>query len=302
MLRLLSWLAPDPIPESLLEAAGGPFAERVGNDAASGESAAPIPDARDALAELADYSLVKRSDEEPTFAVHRLVQDVTRRTLPESEKLGCLEQALRWVNAGFVGDPQDVRTWPVLEPLAAHARAIAAFADEREFATPTTRLLGNVGLLLETKAQFAEAEPLMRRALEIDEKSFGNDHPDVARDLNNLAQLLQETNRLAEAEPLMRRVLAIFKQSLGPEHPNVATTLNNLAQLLQATNRLAEAEPLMRRALAIDEKSYGNDHPNVAIDLYILTGLLQDTNRLAEAAANAARPGDRREELRTRSP
>ena len=49
----------------------------------------------------------------------------------------------------------------------------------------------------------------MRRALAIDEKSYGADHPAVARDLNNLAQLLQATNRLGEAEPLMRRALAI---------------------------------------------------------------------------------------------
>jgi hypothetical protein len=42
-------------------------------------------------------------------------------------------------------------------------------------------------------------EPLMRRALAIDEKSSGLEHPDVARDLGNLAQLLQTTNRLDEA-------------------------------------------------------------------------------------------------------
>jgi tetratricopeptide (TPR) repeat protein len=107
-----------------------------------------------------------------------------------------------------------------------------------------------------------EAEPLMRRALAIDEASYGAEHP---ADLNNLAQLLQDTNRLAEAEPLMRRALAIDEASYGAEHPDVAIDLNNLAQLLKATNRLSEAEPLMRRALAIDEASYGAEHPNVAI-------------------------------------
>ncbi len=61
-----------------------------------------------------------------------------------------------------------------------------------------------------------------RRALAIDEKSFGPEHPNVAIGLNNLAQLLQATNRLAEAEPLMRRALAIDEKSFGPEHPNVA--------------------------------------------------------------------------------
>ena len=38
----------------------------------------------------------------------------------------------------------------------------------------------------------------MRRALAIDEKSFGADHPNVAITLNNLALLLQATNRLAK--------------------------------------------------------------------------------------------------------
>ena len=123
----------------------------------------------------------------------------------------------------------------------------------------------------------------MRRALAIDERSYGPDHPDVAIRLNNLALLLKATNRMAEAEPLYRRALAIDERSYGPDHPDVATDLNNLALLLQATNRMAEAEPLYRRALAIDERSYGPDHPDVATDLNNLAQLLQATNRMAEA-------------------
>jgi len=124
---------------------------------------------------------------------------------------------------------------------------------------------------------------MMRRALDIDEHSFGTEHPNVASDLNNLAQLLQDTNRLAEAEPLMRRALDIDEKSFGPEHPEVAISLSNLARLLQDTNRLAEAEPLTRRALDIDEQSFGPEHPRVAIRLNNLAWLLQDTNRPAEA-------------------
>jgi tetratricopeptide (TPR) repeat protein len=147
----------------------------------------------------------------------------------------------------------------------------------------TATILNNLAQLLQTTNRLGEAEPLMRRALAIDEKSYGPEHPNVARDLNNLAVLLKDTNRLAEAEPLMQRALAIDEKSYGPEHPEVATNLNNLALLLQATNRLSEAEPLMRRALAIDEKSYGPEHPDVARDLNNLATLLKDTNRLAEA-------------------
>jgi tetratricopeptide (TPR) repeat protein len=119
--------------------------------------------------------------------------------------------------------------------------------------------------LLQATNRLSEAEPLYRRALAIDESSYGPDHPNVAIRLNNLAGLLQDTNRLSEAEPLFRRALAIAEKSYGPDHPEVATDLNNLAGLLRATNRLREAEPLYQRALGIlvhFTRATGHQHPN----------------------------------------
>jgi tetratricopeptide (TPR) repeat protein len=46
-----------------------------------------------------------------------------------------------------------------------------------------------------------DAEPLHRRAIEIDEKILGKEHPDVATRYNNLAVLLQDQGRYDEAEP-----------------------------------------------------------------------------------------------------
>ncbi len=273
LLERLAWLGPEPIPESLLDL---PVPE-------SPEE----PDPRDALVELANYSLVTRDNETPTFTVHRLVQDVTRRSLKNSPDPGpateILGEALRWVDAAFVGDPNDVRTWPTLDPLAPHARAVVRYADAAGIADPTARLMDELARLLYTKSLHSEAEPLMRRVLKIDERSFGAEHPKVALDLSNLAALLLATNRLSEAEPLMRRALEIAEKSFGSEHLNVAIHLNNLAALLLTTNRLSAAEPLLQRAVTIFESSLGADHPNVATALSNLAQLLQDTNRLSEA-------------------
>jgi tetratricopeptide (TPR) repeat protein len=315
LLERLAFLAPDPVPDLLLDVA------------VPGE--ASDTDAYASRAGLYAYSLISAVTVEdggaPAFVVHRLVQNFARRAMSDERRAQALREALEWMDTAFVGDPQDVRNWPVLDPLAPHALAVARAADGEEIAEPTSRLFNQIGLLLKGRADFAQAEPLMRRALAIDESSYGPDHPNVAIRLNNLGALLQATNRLAEAEPLMRRALAIDETNYGPDHPNVAIHLNNLAALLQATNRLAEAEllmrtalvicekslghghpfvancldnlaqllkasdrlaeaePLMRRALAIDESSYGPDHPNVAIRLNNLGALLQATNRLAEA-------------------
>ena len=50
----------------------------------------------------------------------------------------------------------------------------------------------------------------MRRALAIDEKSFGPEHPNVARGLNNLAVLRAELGDWAEATQLHRRAKPIM--------------------------------------------------------------------------------------------
>jgi len=272
LLRRLAWLSPEPIPESLLDmdVPGAPEAAGDGSEA---------------ISQLEGFSLLNRSAEAPTFSVHRLVQEVGRlwqQQLNEPEP-NELEPALRWLNAAFVGNPQDVRSWAVLDPLAPHAKAVAGFADQAGITDQTVGLISQLGLLVFCKAAYSDAEPLMARVVEIFENSLGNERPNVATALNNLASLLQATNRLAESEPLMERVLAIDEASYGNEHPEVATDLNNLAQLLKATNRLAEAEPLMRRALALNEASYGNDHPEVATALNNLAQLLKASNRLAEA-------------------
>ena len=276
LLRRLAWLSPEPIPESLLE---------VAVPAKDGDTAEPI-EALDGLVELDRYSLVSRSRESDSFLLHRLVQEVARQGQLKDPATSQLEPALRWLNAAFHGDAQDVRTWPVLDPLAAHVMAVVGFADGAGLADLTAQLMSALGLLLWSKGGYAEAEPLLRRALAIDEAAYGPVHPDVARDLNNLAWLLKDmdgTNRLAEAESLIRRALAIDEAAYGPEHPDVARDLSTLAALLDKTNRLAEAEPLMRRALAIFEAAYGPEHPKVATALGYLASLLHDTNRLAEA-------------------
>ena len=128
------------------------------------------------------------------------------------------------------------------ESYAAGTRARYGQNDP-EYATA----LNNLAQVLKAMNRLAEAEPLYRRALAIDEMDLGPENPDLATQLNNLAGLLQATNRFGEAEQLYRRALAIHEKSLGPEHQSVSIDLNNLAGLLQDTNRLAEAEPLYRR-------------------------------------------------------
>jgi tetratricopeptide (TPR) repeat protein len=91
-------------------------------------------------------------------------------------------------------------------------------------------------------ARYTEAEPLIRRAIEIDEKALGKDHPEVAAHYNNLALLLEYQGKYAEAEPLYRRAMEIVQTKLGLDHPITVTVRRNYDRL-QARKKQKSGNP-----------------------------------------------------------
>jgi hypothetical protein len=58
---------------------------------------------------------VTRDAAGPFFLVHRLVQDVTRRSFAKEARPLSLVEALRWIDVAFPIDSDDVRFWPQAE-------------------------------------------------------------------------------------------------------------------------------------------------------------------------------------------
>ena len=93
------------------------------------------------------------------------------------------------------------------EPIAANPfRNVANIGPEH----PNVALsLNNLAGLYHDLGNYAEAEPLYRRALTIVEKALGPEHPNVATTLENYAALLRETGRADEAGEMEARAKAI---------------------------------------------------------------------------------------------
>ncbi len=291
LMHWLSWFSSEPIPESILDV---PIKlESLSNDEQN-YYIITSTDINDALINLEAFSLVTRADNEQTFSVHRLVQDVIRRSLQVDKDHRELKIALQWINEAFIGDPDDVRSWIKLKPLIPHVQACSQFAEEYNIFVPTNSLLNTLGVLLLNFAQYTNAESLFRRVIAIDE--FNLDNLQNVNDknyiehffnlpvaLSNLGSLLRSTNRLIESEKFLRKALSKGEEVYGNSHALLAKILNNLASLLQDTFRYQEAEPLVRRALIIDEREYGKHHQTVARDMNNLATLLMNINMLDEA-------------------
>ncbi|MCA9045012.1 MAG: tetratricopeptide repeat protein [Planctomycetaceae bacterium] len=227
LLEHLAWFAPELIPEFVFDE------ERA---MAKWEELLSGADVRMALADLRRYSLLRheQSPETTGFLVHRLVQEITRRRVPEDDKRQRMQGTLELINRCCLNDPppSDVRSWPRWEPLEPHVETVLTAADAAEITNPTTRLMNDYGLFLEARVRYGEAERWYRRAVQLIEATHEADDSQVAPYLNNLAKLLYVTNRRNEAEPLMRRALDIFATSLGQEHPHTKTVQRNYDRLL----------------------------------------------------------------------
>jgi tetratricopeptide (TPR) repeat protein len=272
LLNMLSWLAADPIPVEMIRGVP-PDDEPLIH---------PIKNRFRAITELTTYSLATKTINGSAISVHRLVQDVTRLNIAKRDRLEWIQPALRMMNRFLPYGAEDVQTWDKYETTHPHIVAATAHADEVGNPSPTGQLLNRLGLFLKEKAKYRESEPLLLRALAINENLYGSDHPEVAVALNNLAEFRQITAK-PEAESLYRRALSILEKSPKKNHATLASCLNNLAVLLCAADRLGEAEHVLRRALAIKEKATGPDNPSLALILNNLAELLHRMNRLDEA-------------------
>jgi CHAT domain-containing protein/Tfp pilus assembly protein PilF len=153
-------------------------------------------------------------------------------------------------------------------------RQDAASSKQKQSSTQeeATRLM-NEAVGLYKKGHYSDAIRLAARALNLEEKSLGPNHPDLVASLINLASLYTEIGAYAKAEPLFQRALEIVEKTPDPDPAEFASLLNNYAYFHNQQANYEEAESLYQRALEIREKSLGAEHSDVALSLNNLAGV-----------------------------
>ena len=124
---------------------------------------------------------------------------------------------------------QETRT--ILEAIDADPEDLAA-------------LYHNLGGLAHVRRDFAGAEELSRRAIEIRSSALGPRHPATLLDRSAHAAIFHGLGRHDEAEASIRDILGDLEAALGADHPEMAVTFNNLAAIVQRRGDLPQAEEL----------------------------------------------------------
>jgi hypothetical protein len=296
LMRLMAFLAPEPVPLGLL--VDEPLA------------------VADAVAALRRYSLVSPADD-GLIQVHRLVQAVTRAQLTDAEVNQWKQVVAALVEKAIPADGRPPAAWAAGTALLPHARTALELtskgirrvaqalgfsgsystardlfsliaeahqgSDEYGPEHPTTLFTrhelahwtGDAGDVAGARDQYAALVPIRERVQ-------GAEHHLTLATRNQLARRTGEAGDAAAARDQLMVLLPIQERVVGPEHHDTITTRANLANWTGLTGDAASAREQYAALLPLRERLLGPEHPETLITR---SNLASWTGRSGDAAS-----------------
>jgi hypothetical protein len=274
LVRLLAFLAPEPVPLAVL-LAGDAAANQLGAEAAAavgGLLGDPVA-AGDAIAALRRYSLVTPAGD-GLVLVHRLVQAITRAQLPAEEAARWAQAAAALVETAVPAESWLPAAWPVCAVLLPHARAVLDL---------TSGGIGRIAEYLGASGSYPAARDLFQLIVDAhtDSDAYGPEHPDTLSARHDLAYWTGRAGDAAGARDQLAALLPVRERILGAEHPDTLATRNQLAIWTGVAGDAAGARDQSAALLPAVERVLGAEYPDT---LVTRTELARWTGNTGDAA------------------
>ena len=245
--HLLAQLAPEPIPERLLEA--------LDTDLLS-------PDVR-AMLRTRSIVMPVTGITVPMFGtIHGVLADFLQSQSGKTEEeIHILAEAVQAImNPDACSDPNQ---WVLMIACIPHCKELLSGLQDcaQEQHAPTiVRLRLGLGLLHSAQGLYGSAREQEEQAVSYARTTLGDEHPDTFRSLGNLALTLFHQGDYAGAIALQRQVLKMSKRVLGAENSFTLTAMNNLALTLFHQGDYAGAIALQRQVLKMSKRVLGAEN------------------------------------------
>ena len=276
LLTLMAWLAPEPVPLSLITDHADVLPEPLATVAAD-----PLA-ITDTVWGLRHRALVRVDTD--TLLLHRIPAALLRTDVdqvpggPEHEWAAtALLLLARNAPENAWNNPA---TWPQWQRLLPHLLTVTApeleplLADHRD---DLLTLLDGMSAYLAATGQIRQALPPARRAHRLALDLHGHDHPLSLGYANNLALRLQDLGEFESSRELNEDTLSRRRSLLGEDHRETLASANNLAGVLARLSEFESSRELNEDTLGRRRSSLGEDHRetlasanNLAIDLMML--------------------------------
>ncbi|HKQ62507.1 MAG TPA: serine/threonine-protein kinase [Candidatus Polarisedimenticolaceae bacterium] len=192
--------------------------------------------------------------------------------------------ALHFLTETFrLSDPEQVRgaTITAREILDRGAAGIEReLADSPEARIEMTRTIARTYLNL---GLFEQAEPMLRRAIELSGATFGTAHARTQATKLELAEVFYKAEKLDEAEALAREVQTALDADPKSDATDAALARLHIGQVLAARGKHDEAEAALRDAVARLTAAEGPDGRNALQARLDLASLLSERGKYDDA-------------------
>ncbi|MFE9191153.1 FxSxx-COOH system tetratricopeptide repeat protein [Micromonospora sp. NPDC007208] len=268
VLNVLSWLAPDELPRSVIR-----------NGAINGS------EIDHALGVLASYNMITLT--EKTVAVHRLVQAIIRNAaLTNSTATDIQAMAvglLRFAMPRVQVSEADMRQQGTA--LLPHISALAENLPPNHTSKAMLWLQSDAAAFRQRQGDARTAVVEFEQVVSDFGRVFGVDHPDTLATRHRLAHAYESAGRIDEALAEHERVLADYRRVLGEDHPETLTARHGIGRAYQAGGRTDEALAALEQLLVDRRRVLGNDHPDTLVTRHNIARSHRAAGRNDEALA-----------------
>lgn len=235
----------------------------------------------DALAELDDFSLITRTEDD-RLSLHELVRAFAQGKMADDERRAAVERVAT-VLTDCLRQANEKMDWTRARLEIPHCLAVSELV--RSDAPPATRsaLWLEMGRYHLEHGELPPAATHLENALAASRAAFGSDSLAVAHCLRDLSWAEQGLGETEKALAHQRQALSLAEAALPPNDTALAEFYNYMGYILKMQGCYEEALLYYRKALAMNETARGASSPDVAAGLTNIGMLL-----LAQGDTDAA--------------
>ncbi len=141
-----------------------------------------------------------------------------------------------------------------------------------------------IGDVRRAYGNYASADSLLSRALQIRRAQHDVPHPEIAQSARELAALRMDQGAFEAADSLFQSAIDMLRALHDGPHAELAIALSDRSTLHSQQGDYADAEALAQEALAMRRTLYDPPHEALAASLNNLAAVYYRLNRLGEAA------------------
>jgi len=115
----------------------------------------------------------------------------------------------------------------------------------------------------EHTSKYDKSLEFYEKALQIELKTLGEEHPDVATSYNSIGLIWWNKGFIDKALGLFKMSLQVALKTFGEDHPRIGDSYNRIGVMFDNKGDLDKALKFYEKSLQIDLKTLGEEHPDL---------------------------------------